>query len=365
MKKYVFPILGCVCVLLIVCGIKRIREKDPMAWVRKNQPLISHACGGLWETDEDGNKVLVTYSNSAEALEKSLENGIRLIEADFMMTTDGVLACTHGWPSDLQQESTKDEAAEDGQQEPTRDDAAKTEQQESTKDDAVEDGQQEPTRDDAAETEQQEPTRNGAAEAEQQEMSLDDSEQDEQEQEGQAVSSEVWKTYKINGKYTSQTLEDILQAMMEYPDMYLITDIKSQHSVEETKEEFKLLYEQAEALGGRKLLKRIIPQIYNAEMYDVIKEVYDWQSVIFTLYELDDVPDEDILAFIHGKEDIPVVTVPKRRMSKAFSDEIHSEGKLVFCHTLDSVEGAQKYIKKGADGIYTNAILPTEAAELW
>lgn len=50
--------------------------------------LIYHACGGI-----DG----LSYTNSKEALLKTLEAGARFIEIDFSVTRDGRLVCLHEW----------------------------------------------------------------------------------------------------------------------------------------------------------------------------------------------------------------------------------------------------------------------------
>lgn len=58
-------------------------------WYSTNR-LIYHAGGGI-----DG----LTYSNSKEALEQTLQRGNRVIEIDFMYTSDGHLVCIHDWKS--------------------------------------------------------------------------------------------------------------------------------------------------------------------------------------------------------------------------------------------------------------------------
>jgi len=50
--------------------------------------LIRHAGGGI-----NG----LNYSNSAEAVAASLEQGFRVIELDFLYTTDAHLVCAHSW----------------------------------------------------------------------------------------------------------------------------------------------------------------------------------------------------------------------------------------------------------------------------
>lgn len=50
--------------------------------------LVRHACG-----EYEG----AHYTNSREAMEHSLETGHRLIEVDFLLTTDDQLVCAHTW----------------------------------------------------------------------------------------------------------------------------------------------------------------------------------------------------------------------------------------------------------------------------
>lgn len=58
--------------------------------------VISHALGGI-----DGKD----YTNSFEALEYSYEKGQRVLEADFLFTSDDVLVLRHYWKDDLGQEN--------------------------------------------------------------------------------------------------------------------------------------------------------------------------------------------------------------------------------------------------------------------
>ena len=51
-------------------------------------PIIYHAGGTVQG---------ITYTNSREAIEKSLEEGHYFIEIDFSHTSDGHLVCAHAW----------------------------------------------------------------------------------------------------------------------------------------------------------------------------------------------------------------------------------------------------------------------------
>lgn len=257
--------------------------QDSPAFLKDEPPLISHAAGGIWVEKKGGEKKLVTYSNSVEALRGSLKNGYKLIEIDLAYTTDGDFACTHAWPKS----DTK------------------------------------------------------------------------------YMSSWEWRNYLVKKKYTSMSLRFLLQILKNRPDVYLVTDNKSNHTIQNTRTEFQLLYEQAMAIGGTQLLDRIIPQFYNRDMYEVIEEIYDWPMKIFTLYRQNGVSDQEIIDFVKEKDDILIITMPKKRVSKKFCQAIHDIGKYAYTHTVDTREEMIRYRRMGIDGFYTNAILPEDYREKW
>lgn len=67
-------------------GLEPLSHMDD-AWYQQCD-LIYHAAGGI-----DG----LTYSNSKDALELTLDNGSRFIEIDFRYTSDGQLVCARDW----------------------------------------------------------------------------------------------------------------------------------------------------------------------------------------------------------------------------------------------------------------------------
>lgn len=174
------------------------------------------------------------------------------------------------------------------------------------------------------------------------------------------MSSSQWRSYRVKKKYTSMSLRAVLQILKNRPEVYLVTDNKSYHTAANTRKEFELLYQQAMAIGGEELLNRIIPQFYNMEMYDTIQEVYHWPYMIYTLYRQDSVSDQEVIDFIRDKEDIPIITMPTRRVSEEFCQALHDIGKYAYTHTVDDFDKLKEYRKMGIDGIYTNTILPGE-----
>ena len=79
-----------------ICGCSNNTVPDNIATMREtfsDNKYIIHACGFI--NDDEGNEY--DYTNSKEALEKSLSEGNRLIEVDFHYTNDGTLVCGKAW----------------------------------------------------------------------------------------------------------------------------------------------------------------------------------------------------------------------------------------------------------------------------
>jgi len=184
---------------------------------------------------------------------------------------------------------------------------------------------------------------------------------------GESMSYEEWKDFKTNGypmtegRYTTMIIDDILDHMVINKDMILITDTKSMDaSDEEQIIIFQQIYDKA-IVRGEGLIDRIIPQIYNEHMYDVIKEVYDFPSIIYTLYATESSYDT-IIDFVLSHDDIKVVTIGyySQHYSFGFINAFNANDKIVYVFTLNTYEEAQECIDLGIKGFYTDFLLPND-----
>ena len=76
------------------CSSSKIPENiDAMRKIFSDGKYIIHACGFI--SDDEGNEY--DYTNSKEALDRSLAAGNRIIEVDFHYTSDGALVCGKAW----------------------------------------------------------------------------------------------------------------------------------------------------------------------------------------------------------------------------------------------------------------------------
>jgi glycerophosphoryl diester phosphodiesterase len=168
-------------------------------------------------------------------------------------------------------------------------------------------------------------------------------------------SSAEFKDIKIKDRFTSMSLEDVLDFMVANPDLYLVTDTKSfEYTDEQIVIQFTELYQQANKRGAT-VLDRIVPQIYNQKMYTLIKGVYDFKSVIYTLYASPD-NDAQVVEFVKDKPDIRVITMGPVRYSDQFKADLDAAGKLIYFFTLNDPEEIKGYKNKRAHGFYTDFV---------
>jgi len=174
-------------------------------------------------------------------------------------------------------------------------------------------------------------------------------------------SSDEWKKRKIWDVYTSMMLEDILDIMLVNKDMLVITDTKSfEYTTEQIKEQFKILIDTAkEKDPSLELLNRLIPQIYNQPMYDIIMDQYNFGSVIYTLYKSPD-KENEVIEFIKKHSNIKVVTMAPPKNRSEFIKNIKKAGRYVYLHTINDLDEIENYRKSGIWGFYTDNIYPSQ-----
>ena len=178
---------------------------------------------------------------------------------------------------------------------------------------------------------------------------------------GLPVSESQWRAFVPKGSaYAPAMLGDILDEMMVNRDIFLITDTKSYElTEEETLRQFQRLYDEAIARDPE-LLSRIIPQIYDEDMYDLIARIHEYDSVIYTLYASYSAPDV-IYAFLSSHDRVKVVTMPTYwRFQTDMPARLADMGKLVYVHTINSAEEIKALAGEGAVGFYTDFLTPAD-----
>lgn len=183
--------------------------------------------------------------------------------------------------------------------------------------------------------------------------------------ENRALSSEEFKSARIEGKYTPVLLEDLLQLMETYRDFYVIVDSK-RFDVEGTRMIYDLLLQEIDAVDPQ-LAHRFIPQAYNPDIYDTLDQEYDrFDDIIFTLYSYYVESDgQKIYQFVQDRH-VPVVVMHMDNdwAEKVITDILayakqqqREDEFTIYIHTVNDMDKALNIIEEqGFFGVYSDFI---------
>lgn len=156
---------------------------------------------------------------------------------------------------------------------------------------------------------------------------------------------------------TGMTIDDVVQLMIEYPDIYMVTDTK-----ETLETGLLIVFEEIIAAAeyyDPAVLDRFIPQIYNFDMYDPLFELYDWKSAIFTMYRVgSSVSPADVFDFTYQRG-IKAITAPSNRSPNDFCAAVLESGGYVYLHTYNTLGEIDRLAKRSdIYGVYSDFLDP-------
>jgi len=161
----------------------------------------------------------------------------------------------------------------------------------------------------------------------------------------------------IFGKFTPLSLKNVISLMQKYPDMYVITDTKNTEP-EPARADILRLYQTAVEMDAAEVLDRFVVQIYNVDMYEAIKDIYDFPHCIFTMYAVWNGNEEEFVRYCRfcRINNINTITMWDYRLAdnpKLAAIAQKYDIKL-YVHTVNDAEVAEKMFALGAAGIYTD-----------
>lgn len=167
-----------------------------------------------------------------------------------------------------------------------------------------------------------------------------------------SLSYSEFMSLKINNKYTPLDFETIISLMQKYPNIHIITNTKDtdKANVVKTFQYIKQISSKIEPLA----LNRIIPQIYNQEMYRWVTGVYNFSDIIYTLYQSSD-SDDEVISFVL-QHHITKVTISESRFSSDLTNKLKIMKIKTYIHTINSQESMKSYESKNVFGFYTDSI---------
>lgn len=161
----------------------------------------------------------------------------------------------------------------------------------------------------------------------------------------------------LNGCATQLTGVDIIELLRDYPDIYIVTDSKFT-DVNTAQLQFNQLVYLAQQKDVTQVLDRIIVQVYNQGMYDLIFDVYPWKSVIYTLYQSPDTWEE-VLEFCESRG-IGVVTMNYASATEEKVSALREAGIQTYVHTVNDMDVVKQCQDLGVVGFYTDTVSPSD-----
>ncbi len=165
---------------------------------------------------------------------------------------------------------------------------------------------------------------------------------------------EELKEYGIQGRFTPLNVKDLLELMKEYPDSYIVLDMKRTEP-ESIEEIYSDLYENALS-ADPEVLDRIIPQLYNDSTLDMLMEIYPFKSCLYSCYKTKAEKFPEYVAGYAKEKGIKVITVDHNKESEEWNSYLKKNGMWIYYNTVNDGAEEDELKKRGVHGIYTDLL---------
>jgi len=165
---------------------------------------------------------------------------------------------------------------------------------------------------------------------------------------------------RLKKKYTPLDFNDLINLMVQYKDIYIITDTKHTEPAA-IEDQFQYIVDHVKQID-EKLLDRIVPQFYNEHMYAIIHKIHPFKTFIYTLYQTQ-ATDEEVIKFCK-ENNIRIVTMAPYRFTKTFLERLKEINVSVYIHTLNTELELTRYLLYGVHGIYSDYLIPDDIENL-
>lgn len=159
------------------------------------------------------------------------------------------------------------------------------------------------------------------------------------------------------GIYTPLSLKNIISLMQQYEDVHIITDTKDMEP-ELARKEINILVETAREMDALEVVDRFVIQIYSMEMYEAIKDIYEFPDYIFTLYAIWTGDENEFVNYCRFCKMNGIRTITMWDYRCADNPKLcqiaDKYGISVYVHTVNDRETAEQMFSFGVRGIYTD-----------
>lgn len=165
------------------------------------------------------------------------------------------------------------------------------------------------------------------------------------------ITVDQFKSRKYADTYTLLDADDLLKLLTYRKDAYVVTDIKSDFEAT-----LKQLMSNEIIKENPEIADRIIVQFYNPQQFEFIKENYNFKNIMFSLYQVPEMSNEDIINFVTPNSEIDAVTMWwDERYTPELREKLHALGRGVYVHTVNDMTQIQQFISHGV-GVYTDTL---------
>lgn len=158
---------------------------------------------------------------------------------------------------------------------------------------------------------------------------------------------------------TPLSFRKVLNLMVQYPDICVITDSKYTNP-EMIALEFSSMLSDAEDLELTGLFDRIIIQLYNREMRQCLDALYSFPHFIYTLYvegQPDSASFRDLAAYC-AETGVMGITMWNSWWNDSFASAAEEYGVKVYVHTENDINAARSFLERGVSAVYTDRLTP-------
>ena len=158
----------------------------------------------------------------------------------------------------------------------------------------------------------------------------------------------------VCGVYRPTSFREVCELSKKYKDVKFVIDVKGDQRA--CKDIYVKCVKVAKQVDG-KVLDKFIPQIYDENMLNDVMSVYDFKSMIYTLYKQENLNAQQVIDFSY-ENGIKVVVVDKGKLDSKFIKELKQRGIYVYVNTYNDTKKVKELFGMGAKGIYSDFINP-------
>lgn len=157
------------------------------------------------------------------------------------------------------------------------------------------------------------------------------------------------------GKYEPMDIDALVSVLDKHKDIFVITDTKYTDP-ETISKQFRILVDSVSKVDSS-IIDRLVIQIYNQQMYDLVIDIYPFKNIIYAVYANLDSQNQ-IIEFCKEKG-IEVVAIPIEKVNPQFIERLNENDIKVYVHTVNIEEEKDNYKNMGAWGIYSDYLTDT------